>query len=107
MRLAVHWTADAIPTNNWRILAQLVRANADGTQTVVAVHNNRPGDGTLYTYRSWQPGRDILDEYPLDPNGESGVPAGEYELEISLFRSEEERFPAARPLRLGPVLVTE
>lgn len=102
--LVVHWQTITTPSNNWRILVQLVQEDGAGGRKVVAEHNNRPGEGTLYTVRAWQPGRDLLDEYLLELPED--VTPGEYQLEISLYRSDEERFPAEDPLLLGTFTVT-
>jgi hypothetical protein len=88
-----HWQTSAEPSNNWHILLTLTRQAANGQVEVVANHDNRPGESSLYT-SNWQAGWRLVDEYELMLPAE--LSPGEYELALLLHRRSGEQLPADR-----------
>lgn len=89
--LQLHWLVTAPPSADWTVFTHLLAHEADGTVTVVAGHDSRPGNGSLPTTR-WQTGWRILDEYQITLPNE--LAPGDYAIAIGLYQPSGERLPA-------------
>lgn len=101
--LQLHWLVQSTPTDDWTVFTHVLAKDAMGEKRLVAGYDSPPGAGSLPTTR-WQAGWRILDEYqvPLPTD----LAAGEYELEIGLYKTSGEHLPSNETgLPLGKVKI--
>lgn len=89
--LQLHWQVTAPPRGDWTVFTHLLQRDGNGTVTLMAGHDSRPGNGSLPTTR-WQTGWRILDEYQIALP--SDLAPGDYELAIGLYQLSGEQLPA-------------
>lgn len=89
--LQLHWEVTSQPAADWTVFTHLLRAEGDGTFTLMAGRDSQPGLGSLPTSR-WQAGWRVLDEYQIALPAD--LAAGTYTLAIGLYQADGTRLPA-------------
>lgn len=90
LRVALFWQAAATIDDRYTVFLHLL----DGNHAIVAQRDAEPGGGGRLT-TSWIPGEVVVDNYGLLIK--PGTPAGEYALELGMYRADEgQRLPATQ-----------